>query len=485
MVQRGQSGLEHPMQFTRLLASALATLILVLPSVAQKTPDISIDYGAFAFDASESMVEIYMAIGAASLQYENAERGYQAILPVGLSLWRSTDAALEGTPDSVVWEREIDLAFSVRDTSTLEEGQVFIRQIRVTIPPGEYELRASVLSPDGDRLDAERDLIIPDFAQHESCVFSDITLASTITRSDDREDAFHKNGLSILPNASQLYGMGASSLFYYAEAYNLACAASDGGEYTLLTYVSEANQAAPLPGLQKRSVRQARDIDVLVGSFDVKSLPSGTYFLRFVILNEANEALVEQSRKFFVFNPSVASATAAAQQPRTVFETSGYATMPEEEVSQGLEHARVIATEQETRRIRRMSDLEAQRRFLMEFWQVRDPSPETEENEFRNDFYSRLMYANERYSIRNREGWETDRGQVLVKYGRPTSIEPHLYDSGFKPYEIWVYNSIPGEGEAQFVFADLDGFGDFELVHSTVIGERKLANWLEELANIY
>ena len=35
------------------------------------------------------------------------------------------------------------------------------------------------------------------------------------------------------------------------------------------------------------------------------------------------------------------------------------------------------------------------------------------------------------------------------------------------------------------MFADLDGFGDFELVHSTVIGERKLANWLEELANIY
>ena len=327
-------------------------------------------------------------------------------------------------------------------------------------------------------------MIIPQFAGADECAFSDITLASQIRRSEDREDAFYKNGLYILPNARQLYGEGAATLFYYAEAYNLECAASEAGEYTLLSYVSEANRPAPLPGLQKRAVRRARSADVLVGTFRLESLATGTYFLRLVILNEENESVVEQSRKFFVFNPTVAGPAVAEAEAMT-FESSSYATLPEDEVTTALAHIRAIATEQEARRMRRIQDLDEKRRFLMEFWQVRDPSPGSSVNEFRDDFYSRLMYANERYSIRSREGWDTDRGQVLIRFGRPSSIEPHLYERGFKPYEIWQYNSIPGEGQAQFVFADLDGFGDFELIHSTVAGERKMPDWLNELSSIY
>jgi len=68
-----------------------------------------------------------------------------------------------------------------------------------------------------------------------------------------------------------------------------------------------------------------------------------------------------------------------------------------------------------------------------------------------------------------------------VKYGAPTAIEPHMFDTGYNPYEVWSYNNIPGEGQAQFIFADLDGFGTFELIHSSVSGERKLSNWRQEL----
>lgn len=452
-------------------------------AAAQTGVDIGVDYAAFAYDQSEALVEIYLGIGASALVYESSDDGYEAVVPLDLGLWRATDAELEDTPEEAVWEQSYDMAFSVPDTSSLQAGQVFVRQVRVAVPPGEYELRVAVSAAGETPLSAARDLIVPDFGGSDECAFSDITLASQIRRSDDREDAFYKNGLFILPNARQLYGEGASTLFYYAEAYNLDCAASDADEYTLLTYVAEANRPAPIIGLQKRAVRRVRATDVLVGSFQLNTLASGTYFLRLVILDKENEAIVEQSRKFFVFNPSVAG-IAAEQEVAVSFESSGYASMPEDEVENALAHVRTIATEAEERRIRRIEDLDEKRRFLMEFWQVRDPSPGTAINEFRDDFYSRLMYANERYSIRSREGWDTDRGQVLIKYGRPSSIEPHFYDRGFKPYEIWQFNSIPGEGQAQFVFADLDGFGDFELIHSTVAGERKMVNWLSELGSI-
>ena len=106
------------------------------------------------------------------------------------------------------------------DPTVIIEGQVFLRQIRLTVVPGEYELQIVMPMSGQDPVQASRDVIIPDYDQQGSCTLSDISLASRITPSEDREDPFHKNGLYIRPNVSQLYDEGAANLFYYAEAYN-------------------------------------------------------------------------------------------------------------------------------------------------------------------------------------------------------------------------------------------------------------------------
>jgi len=448
--------------------------------------ELDLDHAAFAYDADHSMLEIYLAFGAASLGYEVSEDGYRARLPIDIVMLRSTAATLEGTPSDPVWQDSLTLDFAVTDTAGLVQGQYFVRQARVTIAPGEYELRVLIPSDEAHgrpSLELRRDVLVPDFATDELVGLSDVTLATGIAPSQERDDLFFKNGLLIHPNANQLYGKGMNRLYYYAEAYNADAIAGDDGQYTLLAYIAEANKPQPLSGLQKRAKRDARTPDVLAGTFELDALPSGSYFLRLALLNEHNESMVEQSRKFFVFNPDVEREQVVAFE--TSFETSPYATMTEEEVARGLAHIDPISTAQEQQRARSIQDLDEKRRFLMEFWQRRDPNPSTPINEFRDEFYGRLQYANERYSVRTMEGWETDRGRTLIKFGAPSMIEPHLYDRGYKPYEVWQYNNIPGEGQAVFVFADRDGFGEFELIHSTVAGERKLANWVEELQDGY
>ena len=473
------------MNRTCYLIALLGLLLSAASSTAQQAPQIDIDYASFAYDEQESMVELYMAVEARTLAYQASDSLYISTIPLELSLLSSSDTDLDASAERVVWEQQMDLQFAVTDPAVITEGQVFLRQVRLTVVPGEYELQIAMPLSGQDPVQARRDVIIPDYDQQESCTLSDITLASRITPSQDREDPFYKNGLYIRPNASQLYGEGAANLFYYAEAYNTACAASDTDEYTMLIYVSEANRPAPVTGLQKRSKRTVRPTDVLVGTFNLSALVSGTYFLRMVILDNANESKVEQARKFFVFNPVADSALAQPVVATETFETSGYATMPADEVEQGLEHIQLIATEQEMRRIRRVEDLDERRRLLMDFWLIRDPTPNTGVNEYRDEFYSLLMYANERYSIQRVDGWETDRGRILIKYGRPSTIEQHQYDRGFKPYEIWKYNNISGEGQADFIFADLDGFGEYELIHSTVAGERKLPDWIRRISESY
>ena len=482
---------EYPRYYQMRLASSFKFITIVgfitISSVAAgqtfDTIQLDVDHAAFAYSDSESMVEIYLAFEAASLTYEYGDQGYTAVLPVTLNITRSSSATLTGTPVDPVWQESLDLSFVIADTTGLREGQHFVHQVRLSTTPGEYELKVSVPGVDQSVVEIQRDLLVPDFSGTGGVSVSDITLAVSIEQSSDRDDLFFKNGLVIRPNANQIFGSGLNELFYYAEVYGADAIPSTTGNYSIFTYVAEANVPQPMPDYQKRSKRKISNPDVLIGSFDVSQLPSGSYFLRLAILSEDNEAVTEQSQKFFVYNPFVERA-----QPTIVmdesFEMSRYADMTEEEVELSIKHIRIIATEAERRRVRGIKDLDERRRFLMDFWMMRDPVPGTPINEFQEDFFSRLQYANDRYSTNFEEGWDTDRGRTMIKYGPPSGIQPHLFDSGVIPYEIWEYNNIPGEGRAEFIFADRDGFGSFELIHSTVVGERKLAGWLQELTRI-
>ena len=290
------------------LIALLGLLLSTASSTAQQAPQIDIDYASFAYDEQEALVELYMAIEAGSLAYEEGDSLYTSSIPLELSLLSSSDTDLDASAERVVWERQVDLQFAVMDPSAIAEGQVFLRQVRLTVVPGEYELQIAMPLSDQDPVQASRDVIIPDYSQQESCALSDITLASRIAPSEDREDPFFKNKLHIRPNASQLYGEGAANLFYYAEAYNTACAASGTGEYNMLIYVSKGGKPVPIKGLEKRSKRAVRPTDVLVGQFDLSALASGIYLLRMEILDNTRESKVEQTRKFRVFNSVADSA---------------------------------------------------------------------------------------------------------------------------------------------------------------------------------
>ena len=465
----------------------LSVTLLALPQIglaqAANAIQVDVDHASFAYSDTESLVEIYLAFEAATLDYQSTADGFLASLPVDLSVYRSSDISLEGTPTDPIWHDEVSLSFALADTTGLREGQHFLHQVRLPAPPGEYELRLGVEGDDATGrvpVELRKDILVPDFTAAEHVNVSDVTLAVAIDPSDNRESPFYKNGLLIRPNANQVFGSGLDRLFYYTEVYGADNLASTSGNYSVFTYIAEANVPQPMPEFQKRSARKLASPDVLVGQFDISTLPSGSYFLRLAILNDNNEAVAEQSRKFFIYNPRVVREAPTLVSEES-FEMSKYAQMPEEDVDQAERRIQIIASDSDRRRMRGIEDLDERRRFLMDFWSARDPNPQTPINEFQEQFLSRVQYANDRYTTSFEEGWNTDRGRTLIKYGPPTAIEPHLFDRGYIPYEIWQYNNIPGEGQSQFIFADRDGFGMFELIHSTVPGERHLVNWQEEL----
>lgn len=470
------------------IASFIVAWILLVGTILQVNAQsalplqMDVDHASFAYDEDHSLLEVYMAFGVASLSFEREDEHFAARLPLELAVVRDTDTTLAGTPQDPVWQDSVSLSFSLSDTADVTPEQFFLYQLRAPVRPGEYELRVVVPEDDArarQSLELRRQVRVPDYTQSDLVGLSDITLATSIERGGDRDDRFYKNGLIIRPNANQVFGRGLSHLFYYVEAYHADEIATAGDRYTLFTYVAGVNRSQPLPDLQRREQREARSPDVLVGSFNVEELPTGPYFLHVALLNEDNEAVVEQSRKFFVYNPGVERNERVASP--LSFESSPFAGMPEEEVDEALAHIEVIATDAELQRIDNLGELDEKRRFLMSFWQKRDPEPSTPVNEYRDAFYRRVQYANDRYTNAYDDGWETDRGRVYIEYGTPGQVEPRLYERDMLPHEIWEYNNIPGEGQAIFVFADQEGFGDFRLLHSSVAGEPKMPNWQSRL----
>src|SRR5687767_5914707 len=116
--------------------------------------------------------------------------------------------------------------------------------------------------------------------------------------------------------------------------------------------------------------------------------------------------------------------------------------------------------------------------FISEFWHLRDPDPDTAENEYREGYYERLAYVNEHFSS-GIPGYKTDRGRIYLKYGKPDEIESHpsggaynrqSYEGGGStstyPFERWFYRHIPGRSGAEIEFVDPTGTGEYRIARN-------------------
>ncbi|MFV1980507.1 MAG: GWxTD domain-containing protein [Rhodothermia bacterium] len=459
-----------------------AVLALAFSLAAAQSPPVKldIDFASFAYDEDNSLLELYLAIGSSTLDYRADSVGLVAELPIYVRLDHATVTTLLGSTPESVWADSMLLQFSLTDSSFLAEGKHFVHQIRALVPPGEYALSLDIPAAGvrAQKLAVKRDVLIPDYSDTSNPMVSDIEFATSIARAKDRTDEFYKNGLSIKPNPYFLFGASLPKLFYYFEAYNPGAESEES--YTVYTFISRSSLPQPVSELQNRTTRKVRSPDAVVGSFDISGLVSGSYLLNVVLLDGSNRSLVNRSRKFFVYNPSVEAQRVTAAVD-IAYEKSLYASMPDDELDEQIGYAVIIATNLEEKALKSAKNEEGKRDALLDFWSKRDPDPRTPINEVREEYFSRIQYVRERYSNSHTDGWESDRGRVYLKYGAPANVNPRHYETGMPPYEIWEYDNIPGEGNSMFVFADISGFSEFELIHSSVPGERQSLDWKQEL----
>ncbi|MCA1566355.1 MAG: GWxTD domain-containing protein [Acidobacteria bacterium] len=138
-----------------------------------------------------------------------------------------------------------------------------------------------------------------------------------------------------------------------------------------------------------------------------------------------------------------------------------------------------IITNAERDAYKKLATDDEREQFIEGFWQRRDPDPDTDENEYKEQYYERIAYANEHYAS-GIPGWKTDRGRIYITFGKPDSVESHptggsydrpSYHGGGStttyPFETWFYRYIEGVGSGiEIEFVDPTGTGEYRIARS-------------------
>ncbi|KPL18042.1 MAG: hypothetical protein AMJ92_09830 [candidate division Zixibacteria bacterium SM23_81] len=374
-------------------------------------------------------LEILYKVANDHLQFLKVQNGYQASFQVLCVIYDRKGRQVTGDVISdTQWARTYDQTNSRRNFA---HGHFVF-----TLPAGEYKLRVWVEGKNSRPIvSSEREASVPSF-DVSSLMLSDLLLVDEIRPAEAEMDTLVKKDLLIVPSVNRKYSDLQPLLWFYFEIYDLSAEKPMGSSYEAVFEVADLSGEVVLA--DSSTLPRQGDLSFMHDSLTITSLEEGEHLLRLRVRDP------ETGR------------TAQKETPFTVrWSALGQV---EKNYGEAIEQLRYIATEEEYRKLKR-AEGEERKEVWLKFWNDRDPTPGTPQNEMKEEYYRRIEYANAHFSVVS-PGWKSDRGRIYILYGRPDEIERHPMEIGLKPYEIWHYYS----SSHTFYFVDENGYGDYRLV---------------------
>ena len=393
-------------------------------------------------DGPQARLDVYTAVPNTSLRFLARENGFTATYAVTVEVY---GLGAEGEPEGLVVSRTFDRDVRVADYSATQNADTEDRVVQtLDVAPGRYVVEVAVEDGSSGRA----------FTQEIGHVVRDVAdgrvqLSDPLLLSAYDPEA----GLS----TPIVGGAVSTEMDAFWISYDLYSEAPTDVQVTYV--VTEQNRVRERPSFRE-----------LIGLAERDQADLGTP----VAVSE--QIRVEAGRTPAAFRVDAGDLDVGEYALTVRLETTGGLTLAEAEktfsvrwmgldsqiadLDQAIEQLRYVAKDDEYQSIRRAETPEEQARMFLNFWRDRDPTPGTPRNEEMEQFYFRVAYANERYGRFRDSGWNTDRGEVFIRFGEPDYVENHPFNYGTKPYQIWSYY----RAGRRFIFVDDNGMGDFRLL---------------------
>ncbi len=458
-------------QCTTICLSILLLSFVPGPSAVGQHIPLTIDAAQFRYDENSTIWEMYYAFADTSLRYIPAAKGGY----IGSLYFKVTISSALGVVEEEQW-----IADNTIPEQTKTHSKNLIGQKTFILPKGQYNVDVLIKDVNDTSRSSHRSfpLSIHTFAQTKLAL-SDIQIATSIQPVEDSNppnNSFVKNNVVIVPNPGHECIGSTPALSIYTEVYNALTFLKDSIsiEYRILDGAKREQFSLYF---QKKILGNAQVERVTI---PLDALASGVYYVEQTVKSTRVSADSALNRsKFYVLNPEMPAELQRTYSEDEIFQLSEFATLSPERIQEEFIKAKVLATQSEVGLFESLTESSAKQKFLFRFWKTRDPRPETPENERLIEFRKAIQHANTFYSnILIKDGWRTDPGRVLRKYGFPTQIDRHPAGSETRPYEEWLYGNI--QGGVNFQFVDLKGIGNYVQVNSSANGEPRNDNWLQK-----
>ncbi|MBS1647011.1 MAG: GWxTD domain-containing protein [Bacteroidetes bacterium] len=435
------------------------------------------NYAVFYAPDKGAYVETYLSIAGPSVFFKKqANNAYQGKVHIEIIFSKNNKIAAANKYN-----------LSSPESKDTAQKPNFIDVQRYPLDSGTYIAEIKISDANSAEAPLSSTLSVVIAPQTNDISLSDIELAESCTRTVSKNNT-SKSGYDIVPYPFTSYNENATRLIFYAEGYNALKTLGAEAKFLYNYYIEAAETKESLHNYAEFSKQTAKDVNPLIGQFDVTQLPSGTYNLVVEIRDSKNQLRAQRKLKLVRFAPKGVKIPLA--DLKTIDTTGGFLN----QVSNPDTLRDYIAClwpisstserQWQSNQIR-SNDVKKMQQYMYAFWQNRNPSnPQLAWTTYR----TAVLRINKMYRCGTLPGYMSDRGRVYLQYGAPDAAQQVATEPDSYPYEIWQYYRIkdPATGQFQsnkkFVFMnrELDGHC-YHLIHSDARGELRDDRWQVKL----
>lgn len=309
--------------------------------------------------------------------------------------------------------------------------------------PAKYKVRLTVKSEyNNTEYERRRTISLIDFDSH------DFTLSGVLTCSKMEENA---GEYDITPYLSDNIAPIMTSFISVFETYNKL--GERPMKFVAKLFNAETGEIAFCSRFFDRTIKVGTSSNYIPMQLP-KNLKQGEYFLR-IFAMPADCDTTDYDKQII----------AGTERSVSIFRSFGNGVY--EDIEKAIAQLRYVAEDDEIDEMKDAEDEDEKIRLFDEFWAKHDPTPGTDRNEAFEVYFSRVKYAEDRFSGARSRGWRSDMGHVFIVYGNPSTTDRSTPDYRGRVTETWTY----ANGDT-FIFIDYSGFDDFRLYSPNIVSDK-------------
>lgn len=431
-----------------------------------------LSHATFNIPGQSPYVEVYLEFVGNTILYKQLPSGqYQGSMQVTMIIKQ----------DSLIKDFKKYELLSTVINDTAGVGVNFVDQQRFSLPNGEYILELSIADNNVDKEPSKLNYPFSINFADDKISMSTVQLINSYSRSNETT-ILSKSGYDLVPLVDNFYPTDKNKLIFYNEIYNPKHVEGDG--FLISYYIESFESGRPLNDFARIKREASKPVMVVLNEFDISKLPTGNYNL-VISVKDKNNTEVAISSSFFERTNTYMNGQVMSYQSVDLTNSFALNITSIDTLREYIKALIPISTEMEKLFIRYQlneAQLHVLQQYFQQFWETRnifEPQKEWE------SYKAQVARVNQAYGTQVKKGYETDMGNVFLKYGEPSTIQDVSFEAGGMtegtvPYQIWHYYSLQNgrQRNKKFVFVSSEvSVKDYTLVHSDAVGEIQNWNW--------